>query len=376
MDDDEFSDDGFDDLNANTLQELENNAIQFTQARKIEPTQEEFEYGDFEDDDLDDAVVTNELRGKSTILPEQPSAASTSRIIPQHPPQQHGWGPVPIPASHFRPQAVGSVARPPAQVQLGNRPSQVGPYSQMRPPPLPRPTPAIQSRYESSQALRHAVPTSAEFDAMQTHIRDLEARLEAKDGEVGIIRSRLDKFRDDHEREVQTLKKQTAEQLARQERAVEAARVAQQTATTELEFTKRDLKDELDRAKRKDGGTPKKNTAAKTWGVSDGFEDVEMAGSPSKGNRGKNPGAVASVVPEPPARLTRTPTKGKRKRPATMDSPVMALETTEDVIMGDTSFQSAVGNIGQSLAVTNAPGKVISFDVGPITINTPELHVD
>ncbi|KAJ3579061.1 hypothetical protein NPX13_g1504 [Xylaria arbuscula] len=119
------------------------------------------------------------------------------------------------------------------------------------------------------------------------------------------------------------------------ERAVEAARAAQASATTELEFTRRDLREEVVRAKRHDGpGTPKKNAAAKAWGVSDGFEDVEMAGSPTKGKRGKNAGPVATSV-EPSSRLLRTPTKSKRKRPA-VDSPVMALEThSDDVVMLD-----------------------------------------
>lgn len=150
------------------------------------------------------------------------------------------------------------------------------------------------------------------------------------------MRKHLEKSREDHERELQIIKTRTAEQLAKQERAVEAARAAQEHATTELQFTKRDLREEVSRAKRQDGGgTPKKRAPAKTWGVADGFEDVEMAGSPSKGQRGKNVGPVASSVVEPPSKLLRTPTKAKRKRP-TIDSPVMALEThSEDVVMQD-----------------------------------------
>lgn len=67
-----FSDDDLDDLPANALQELENNAIQFTQAAtqayvKAPPSSD---YGDeFDDDDLDDAVVIDEARSAPAVNP-------------------------------------------------------------------------------------------------------------------------------------------------------------------------------------------------------------------------------------------------------------------------------------------------------------------
>lgn len=172
----------------------------------------------------------------------------------------------------------------------------------------------------------------------------------------------MEKTREDHERELQALKKQAAEQVSKHERALEAAKTAQQAASTELEFTRRDLKDELDRARRKDGpATPKKNAAAKSWGIADGFEDVEMAGSPSKGRRGRNTGAVAGAMVEPPARLTRTPTKGKRKRLAA-DSPIAALEThSEDAVMLDHTGMNDTSNA--QFTHVDAPPRAASFDV-------------
>ncbi|RYP88836.1 hypothetical protein DL769_000202 [Monosporascus sp. CRB-8-3] len=394
---DDFSDDDLDALNANALQELENNAIQSTQAQKKyedqSQTQAFFEY-DFEDDDLDDTIVEDGLRGKSILPPEKPAAqtpqasvaantaaaaaaaaavaapTTATRVVPQQP---KSWGrpppvPGPGPANHFRPQPAVAVSRrqqhqhQPQQNanQLGRQPLgvrssqqqkqqqqppphtqlQPPPFSQIRPhppPPLPRPAAPVPSRYQASQqAPRPTGPTSHELAALQAQILDLQARLNTKDGEIQIVRSRLEKSRQDHERELQMLKKQTAEQIAKQERAVEAAKAAERTAATELEFTRRDLREELGRAKRRDApGTPKKNAAAKSWGVSDGFEDVEMAGSPSKGQRGRNAGAVATAMAEPPARVAKTPTKGKRKRQA-VDSPVNALEThSEDAMALD-----------------------------------------
>ncbi|KAI1340208.1 hypothetical protein F5Y15DRAFT_415096 [Xylariaceae sp. FL0016] len=334
---DDFSDDDLDTLNANALQELENNAIQFTQHQpKLEPTEHDFDY-DFEDDDLDDTVVQDALQTKTTIPSADHPAALPTRVVPQ----QDAWGPVPIPASHFRPQPIATVARPLANNAANLRisqnippHSQAQPYSQhpRQPSALPRPAPSISSRYPPSQAPRQSAPSAHEFAALEAQILDLKSRLNTKDGEISIVRKRLEKSRENYDRELQAVKKQTAEQLAKHERAVQAAKAAQQSAATELEFTRRDLREEVDRAKRKEGpGTPKKNKAAKSWGIADGFEDVEMAGSPSR--RNKNAGPVASSVVEPP-RLLRTPTKAKRKRP-NIESPIMALETSEDVVMPD-----------------------------------------
>ncbi|KAI1349497.1 hypothetical protein F5Y01DRAFT_289297 [Xylaria sp. FL0043] len=364
---DDFSDDDLDALNANALQELENSAIQFTQAQKThEPRgpqsplalQPRYDVSyDVEDDDLDDAVVLvqDALQPKSALppvpMPERP-VQIPSRVAPQQQqyPQTRTWNSVsvPVPASHLRPQPVDPISRapgrPPGPAPVGPRASQQIPrsqalaYSQIPrpPPPLPRPAPSIPSRYQPSQAQRQTGNQSHELAALQAQILDLRSKLTTKDGEISIVRKRLEKSREDHERELQIIRAQTAEQLARQERAVEAARAAQESAATELEFTRRDLREEVARAKRHDGpGTPKKNAVVKAWGVADGFEDVEMAGSPTKGKRGKNVGPVASSVVEPPLKLLRTPTKSKRKRPA-IDSPVMALEThSDDVVMLD-----------------------------------------
>lgn len=150
-------------------------------------------------------------------------------------------------------------------------------------------------------------------------------------GEVSIVRSKYDKSQASHDAEIARLKKQNADQLAKQERLVEAAVAAEKTATTELHFTRQDLREELGRAKSKktDGpATPKKNRA---FGAADGFDDIELLSSPSKGRaeKSKNAGPVAVPLAE------RTPTKGKRKRPI-VDSPVQALEThEEDVVMVD-----------------------------------------
>jgi len=99
-----FSDDDLDDLPVNALQELENNAIQFTQAatqvrQKPPPSSD---YGDeFDDDDLDDAVVIDEARSApavNTIFKRGPSNQVTQR-------------------EHFRQQRYGAPSKPSPVIQ-------------------------------------------------------------------------------------------------------------------------------------------------------------------------------------------------------------------------------------------------------------------
>ncbi|GAW24202.1 hypothetical protein ANO14919_137840 [Xylariales sp. No.14919] len=408
---DDFSDDDFDALNANALQELENSAIQFTQAQKTYEHRQppppsalqqppDTSYGhDFEDDDLDDlddavVVVQDALQPAPPTTTLDRPAQLPSRILPQqhHPrhqqqQQRETWRPVPVPvpASRLRPQPVNSIPRQPSgparPAPVGPRASQQIPHrgqalahGQIPRPPavLPRPAPSIQSRYQPSQAQRQTGPSSHDIAALQAQILDLKSKLTTKDGEISIVRKRLEKSREDHERELQIIKTQTAEQLAKQERAVEAARAAQESAATELEFTRRDLREEVVRAKRHDGpGTPRKNAIAKAWGVSDGFEDVEMAGSPTKGKRGKNVGPVAGSVVEPPSKLLRTPTKSKRKRPAA-DSPVMALEThSDDVVMLDDVRADGVAVLGP---MSLSPQRNVPFDYLKVILNHSAAH--
>ncbi|KAI4603838.1 hypothetical protein KJ359_003659 [Pestalotiopsis sp. 9143b] len=376
-------DDGFDDLNVNVLDELESNAIQFTQAQKQASQDDDLEFDDFDDDAFGGTIIANGLRGNSVLPPEKAAvAAPGSRVAPQRQPppqqqhqqQQNRWGSVPVHASNYRPQPVGTNSRQPGQIytggrqsQYGPRPSQAAPYSQMRPPPITRPT-QLQSRNHPSQAPQQSAPANADHDALQARIQELELKLQTKDGEIDIVRRNLEKHRQDHEREVQALKKQSAEQISKSEHAAESAKAAQKTASTELQFTRRELQDELERAKRrdKDGGTPKRPAAAKVWGVADGFDDVEMVASPSKGNRGRNAGAVANVMPDPPARLTRTPTKNKRKRP-NIESPIMALETDQDIIMMDDQDTTVAPKGAEGLLQTEQPpakSNPLGVDVG------------
>jgi hypothetical protein len=307
---DDFSDDGWDDINDNVLQELENNAIQFTQAQKFAqsqlpngpPRSSAYEFG-FEDDDLDDAVVIDEsapaLVGAAVHIqpnptwhqPPKPSSTAGPRPIP----------PPPLPSQRARPHPQAS-QQPSYRQNLSGRPI------------------LVPSSYS-----RQAPPDGDALAALQAQVSALQSELTSAKGEAAILRSKYDKSQINHDAEVARLKKQNSEQLAKQERIAEAAIAAEQHVATELQFVHLDLKEELGRAKsrRKDGvTTPKKN---KNWGGGDGFDELEILPSPSKaqGQKRREPGPVAGNLAD------RTPTKGKRKRPL-FESPVTALETHSD----------------------------------------------
>ncbi|KAF5657421.1 uvs-3-like protein [Fusarium heterosporum] len=372
MDLDEFSDDGFDDLPDNALQELEDNAIQLTQAQAHsrpltqQPRIESPDIVWIEDDDLDTTEVTNDAGvpiGRPAVdnnLPQHQSSQAyyldSRRSIP---PQNPRWNPV-VEASNRR-----SMGHPQQQTNAGlpHQPmytsqqfqTQSSNFARAQPsqfarPPLPqnRPVASQQSQNQPGDVL----------SALQQRVRALEDQLKAALGEASIVRSNFVKSNEEHAAEVARLSRINAEQLAKQERIAEAAVAAQQNANTELQFLQRDMREVSDRVRRKEptggasGGvtTPKK--AVKTW-VADGFDEMDIVVSPSKGQgRSRNPGPVALHVGE------RTPSKGKRKR-HTLDSPVMALETHTD------SFTSSNGKPeapAQQAPIVVAPTPTVLFE--------------
>ncbi|KAJ4289339.1 hypothetical protein N0V88_007090 [Collariella sp. IMI 366227] len=328
---DEFSDDGcFEDLNDTVLEELENNALQFTQAQRTQAAPQTqlnaFDY-DFEDDDLDDTVVIDETAQQPPRLHPQQSGP----VPPAAPPWCWHSG---RPAMERASAALSTLISLETSVPAVTAPIWV--LSEVPSPTLSTTQPLSLCQASAappvpSQAA-HAAGTSNQNEvvaALQARLSELESDLTAAKGEAAILRSKYDKTRTTHDAEVARLRKENAEQLAKQERIVEQARAAERKTTTELQFARQDLREELGRVKsrRKDGpGTPRKD---RTWGVADGFDGVELLSSPSKGQtlRRKDSGL-------------RTPTKGKRKRPA-VDSPTFALETDGgEAVFGDAQTAS------------------------------------
>ncbi|KAK1977612.1 DNA repair protein Rad26 [Colletotrichum cereale] len=385
---DDFDDDDFDDLNDTTLQELENNAIQFTQIQRKPDSQscdrsqlENYDDLEFEDDDLDDTEVTNELLPPVARPVADKTLAQHQPQPPRHPslqPQQR-WNPTPAtahpPILSSRPRyppPVPSYVPPGASQRF--QPRTVGAPNRPHPSPYVRPPPPpVPSRFNTQQS-QPPVPGVVSNDvvaALQQRVRALESELNSAHGEVTIIRNNSTKSEQDHAAEVARLKRQNAEQVAKQERAVEAAIAAERQATTELQFLQRDMKEASSRPRPRETAqipaapgttTPKK--MAKTWGMADGFDDMEIAPSPSKTKgKSRDVGPVAVPLSE------RTPTKTKRKRP-TVDSPVMALEThAEDIIMLDEV------TTGASAVPYSGPGpNALPFEFLQVILDHGSLH--
>ncbi|KAK7403792.1 hypothetical protein QQX98_010434 [Neonectria punicea] len=337
MDLDEFSDDGFDDLTDNVLQELENNAIQLTQAHRKPPSQHpESTYLDaiwVEDDDLDTTEVTNDA-GEPVGRPVVDNTLQQhSQQQQQH--QESRRSVPPLPNPRWDPIVHPSIRRPAGQpapllpsAVVTKQPLYTSQQFQSQSSNLHQPHASQFAR--PGIGTNHFVPSQNQpsnvVSALQQRLRALEAELNVARGEVSIIRANSTKAQELHDAEVNRLKKLNAEQLSRQERIAEAAVVAEHNANIELQFLQRDVKEVTNRTRRKDAvgptgqglTTPKKTS--KTWRVADGFDEMDIVVSPSKGQgRNKNAGSVAANVGE------RTPSKGKRKRPA-VDSPIMALD--------------------------------------------------
>jgi hypothetical protein len=152
----------------------------------------------------------------------------------------------------------------------------------------------------------------------------LKDSLHAKVGEISIVRSKHEKTVKEYERELGALRKLNEDKLAQQQKALEAARHAENNAAIENEFLQRELLDEasknrrLIKEKRVEGNdglvtTPKKKKAQPHR---DGFDDNEIQMlSPSKMSPSKFQ-----------KRSFGSPSKpGKRKR-KTDDSPAGQLQ--------------------------------------------------
>lgn len=396
---DDFSDDGFDDLNMAVLQELETKALQAIQSQHqqhqqpqrngdvIEIDDNEFPEPEPEQDvDQADAAVLREL----ARVPAQHAfggrltAAAAPPPLPLPAYSQRSFVNVPLPAATNNNMNINSHnlnRNHNVNVNIGmnngssnninprNGPAFYPRASQQRPvaplqasqsvrpmagPSIPvRPGAAVVGGVGGALGGGMQAPPAvgagssnaadaASVAALQARIRLLETDLYTARGKASMMEDKYETAQRKHDAEVTRIQKQKDDELARLRQRAEAAVAAHKSAATELEFAKQDLKEEVEKSKkgRRAGGadgpvTPRKNTAGRSnWNVSDGFEDIELLPSPSKGfgRRLKEAGASSAI-----SAVERTPTKGKRRRNIT-DSPTKPLETIaaedEDIFNG------------------------------------------
>ncbi|VBB76628.1 Putative protein similar to UVS-3 of Neurospora crassa [Podospora comata] len=382
--DDDFSDEDFlDQIDESDLQKLEENAIQLTQvqaqaqvSQRPPPLTHQHQhhqpqpqpqlqqqhvqqdsYGLDEDDDLDDTVVFEEIAQQSQPGgPKQTNSWATKSLPVQQarlnanlantqrwnqhiplptarpvypPPPKYPQVPSSRPIPYHAPPSLRPV--PPARPLPPPRPQHAPTQSQFaRPPvpPVPRPY-SVQPSHAGQSA-----PPGPQGDIiaqLQSQLAAAQSELATARGEALIIRSKYDKIQNDRDFEVARLRKLHEETLAKHERELNDFRATTRNVTTELQFAQQDLREGLGRGKsrKKDGAsTPKKNH--KFWGQADGFNDVEVVSSPTKGSRRRD------AIPTIPPAGERTPSKGgKRKRGHVFASPKHGLEVDENALGSD-----------------------------------------
>lgn len=194
-------------------------------------------------------------------------------------------------------------------------------------------------RYVTSNPLPHPRHFRAQANLcpqLRQEKEALNSKILAKSGEVSLVRSNAERSAKEHEAALTALRLQAQEQAAKQQKAIEDAKKAEQARASELEFAKRDVAEEARKVKElerkrlsektnttsvplKDGGPGTPTKASRQTSFRDGFNDDEIQFvSPSKLKAAKS--------------AQSSPRKIKRKRKA-VDSPAQALEVEQDPII-------------------------------------------
>ncbi|KAF2654864.1 hypothetical protein K491DRAFT_599979 [Lophiostoma macrostomum CBS 122681] len=274
-DDFDFSDDGLDDLPANTLQQLETTAIQATQ----HPPRHGAPASDYGLDDGDEVINLDE----QSILP---------RAEPWPPVAQHAYNDA---------------------MEVEEQPQR--------------------SQADVSQLLLRIKKLEQEKARMSRDLQSEKSRFMSKSGEAETARRRLDATNRENERRMLALQQSHHEAVAKHDAELEKIRREREQAQTNNMFLEHDLAREADKTKRMKKnarnnvpsmqkqnsvpspiGTPKRQQ--KNLPFRDGFDDDDiLMASPTK-NRDKSKAATPKQA-------------SKRKRQVVDQSPVPALQLSE-----------------------------------------------
>ncbi|KAL2850317.1 hypothetical protein BJY01DRAFT_132463 [Aspergillus pseudoustus] len=338
IDDDFFSDDGFDDLPADTLLELEQEAFRATQAEnqtQPEPTRQ-LNYA--ARDVVDHYPQNASLR--------RPAAATVPTVTLQPPAHLHTGL-----TNDYGALDVGELD---AEV-FDAGPSPAVPFDETipfsdRPSHYPDDTVIVLDDDEPVQAqgghsfhstLHKEYALLAEklqqendrYSRLESELATAKSLAETKAGEAAIIRSKQTKIIEDYERQIATLRKTITDEMAKYKEEADASRAEGRMLATENAFLRQDLAEEVLRLNQMKAKvrteekeppiTPRKT---KVLPFRDGFDDNEiLAASPSKSGKSKQ----------------KTPTvSGKKRRRTSQGSPtplrlsphgeVLDVETAED----------------------------------------------
>ncbi|KAK5709181.1 hypothetical protein LTR17_020005 [Elasticomyces elasticus] len=367
-DEDFFSDDAFDDLPDDTLQQLEQNAISSTQRARAAGPASRFPPNNRLGSNYNLSAAAP-VKSKLPWRPPQPQSRPQSPQPPQYIPQAPPASAPAPPSSDYglddeediinldEPSMVIQPASGPHTHTFGNNNAPRGPSAAARnytskPALSPSTSAAFAAADLELDAHRnqwthapHLQPqpqngdSSMDLSALQSRIAELEseshrlreseaaARTTAavKAGENAIVRAKAEAQAKEYERRIAVMQKLAADDAARNKAEVERERKEREKMATDNRFLQHDLEQESERVKRLNGpgktragsGTPKK-VNRRTAGLGDGFEDLEVrAVSPSR-SREKGRDGFGTPVKH-----------GAKRRRTANDSPVAALSFTQ-----------------------------------------------
>ncbi|KAE8150762.1 hypothetical protein BDV25DRAFT_153826 [Aspergillus avenaceus] len=326
-DDDFFSDDGFDDLPAGTLYQLEQNAVLANQGQNSVPFQPPKTAGF--------AQPSRSLNGRNPLagVSEQSFVSDTSLNPPAHlhTGLTNDYGGLDV--GELDAVVLEDQIEPiHGLVQSANAfggPGIHGVYAQHaeesrhmegtfpEPMEIEGDTSYFTDNYPRAyDALNEKLASeNARYQQLTEELTTTKSAVETRAGEIAILRANQAKLTENYERQLAALRKAIADEAARHKQDLETARAEGKMLSTENAFLKQDLAEESlrnnhlkakGRTEDKAGpGTPKKT---KVLPFRDGFDDEEIiAVSPSKSARYKR---MTPTVP------------GKRKRQLSQDSPI------------------------------------------------------
>lgn len=390
VEDDGYSDDDLDALPVNAFNELQEDAVRFTQQpaakpRPIVPTTERSipanitggfgrlsvgpdvaayhkgpqepssDYGDFDDEMLDGEIFDG--ANQSTTYERARSAVPMGESTQREQWRQQRYGaPLTNPNYQVQQQPVPSQlsANHPARSILPNAGKAVPPV------PLEPPTSPVSTDVASLQA--QVAKLLHEREALQQAVRNANDNAFAKTGEIAIVRAKISKAEQDFESLTKAQQRLHADEAAKYKAEAEKARTEVQKISSEKAFLENDLAE----------GTKQLRKAQKT--IKPGVDKSSDRKGQNRGDILTTPGKSRNLpygdgfddnevqVISPPKLALRgkpgTPKAGaKRKRKATEDSPgqLQPLEiaepvqsnSLEELVHADSSRKPVVSNQSQ-----------------------------
>ncbi|RKF57294.1 putative dna repair protein rad26 [Golovinomyces cichoracearum] len=257
-----YDDDDLDDLPHEKFTELENDAIQYTQAQTQARLRVDTisDYGnDLEDDDLKDAAMSDECSSTQLIVPsfQQNITAVTTGS------QNNERTDSPNPSyGHETSLSLRNIKASQHEILIKHQ------------------------AFQSDSVNAQVISLQKQVEDLISERDSLKQDLFSKTGEVAIVRNKQEKTVQDYERQLLALQKLNTEKLERQQKELDIARASEKNTAIDREFIKRDLAEESERVRRlnrarekrresnpKFAVTPKRR---KILSIRDGFNDDEI----------------------------------------------------------------------------------------------------